>query len=101
LQNNGPDQAAREILGYFMRNRQAADSLEGIVRWRLLDEVVHRKIEETRTALEWLVVQGILVETSLPGAETIFSLNPEKQADAEKLLNSLGLPSKTDGAKCR
>ena len=41
-----------EILSYFLRNPLAADTLEGVARWRLLDEVVYRKVEETRAALE-------------------------------------------------
>jgi hypothetical protein len=77
---------AKEILSYFIRNPQAADSLDGIVRWRLLSEVVNRKVEETRAALQWLVKQGLLVETLSPGIGQIFSLNPETIAEAQRIL---------------
>jgi hypothetical protein len=79
---------ASEILSYFMRNPQAVDNLEGIVRWRLPSEVVHRKIEETRAALGWLVERGLLLETQLPGAGPVFRLNPEKIAEAQRVLDA-------------
>jgi len=79
---------AREILSYFMRNPQAADTLEGMVRWRLLSEVVHRKVDETRAALEWLVEQGLLLETRSPGVGPIFSLNPAKIPEAQGILDA-------------
>jgi hypothetical protein len=85
---NSPDtkRVRREILSYFMRNPQAADSLEGIAKWRLLDEVIYRKVDETSAALSWLVERGFLFETTSPGAGAIFSLNPEHIAEAQHLL---------------
>jgi len=80
--------AAKEILSYFMRNPRAADTLEGIARWRLLDEVVHRKVEETRRALSWLVKRGFVIESSSPGAAQIFRLNPEKIAEAKLVVTT-------------
>jgi hypothetical protein len=79
---------AREILSYFMRNPRAADTLEGMVRWRLLSEVVHRKVDETRAALEWLVKRGLLIETRSPGVGPIFSLNTEKILEAQGILDA-------------
>ena len=39
---NGPPEPAkaRAVLSYFFRHRRAADTLEGVVRWRLLEEQV-------------------------------------------------------------
>jgi hypothetical protein len=98
---SGPSQAAKEILSYFMRNPYAADNLEGFARWRLLSEVVHRKVDETHLALSWLVEHGFLLETSSPGVEPTFSFNPEKRSEAERLLTDPGASSSADGAKCR
>jgi len=75
-----------EILSYFLRNPLAADTLEGVARWRLLDEVVYRKVEETRAALEWLVERGLLLETAVSGASPVFCLNIDRISEAEKLL---------------
>jgi hypothetical protein len=85
-------QVAKEILEYFVRNPQAADSLEGIARWRLLDEVIRRRVEETHRALAWLVRQNFLSQTTVTGAEPIFSLNTGKRAEAEAFLATGELP---------
>ena len=80
---------AREILRYFLRNPQAADSFEGVARWRLIEEVVQRRVEGTHQALSWLVRHGFLREVSTAGTGAIFSLNPERQAEAERFLESV------------
>jgi hypothetical protein len=80
---------AKEILRYFLRNPQAADSFEGVARWRLLEEVVQRRVEGTHEALSWLVRHGFLREASPAGTGAIFSLNPERQAEAERFLRSV------------
>lgn len=77
----------REVLNYFLQNPQAVDNLEGITRWRLLDEVVRRKVEETRKALEWLVRQKYLSKTMVAGGEPVFSLNPDNIAKAKAFLS--------------
>jgi hypothetical protein len=77
-----------EVLSYFMRNPQAADNLEGIARWRLLNEVIRRKIDETRVALAWLVEHGFLCESESIGADPIFTLNPKRIEEAQEFLNS-------------
>lgn len=77
---------AREILSYFVRNPRAADSIEGVARWRLLDQTIHRTVDETRQALQWLVAQGFLRESKTMGSGTIFDLNPERQAEALRFL---------------
>ena len=87
-----PDETVvKEVLNYFLRNAQAADSLEGIARWRLLDNVVRRKVEETRWALEWLVKRKFLSKTMVAGGETVFSLNQENVPEAEALLTAADL----------
>jgi hypothetical protein len=77
---------AREILRYFVRNPQAADSLEGVARWRLMDEVIRRKLDETQAALEWLVVEGYLNTSVSPGGTVTFSLNPTPAKDIQQFL---------------
>ena len=77
---------ASEILNYFVRNPHAADSLEGVARWRLMDEVIRRKLDETEAALEWLVAQGYLTTSISPGGTATFSLNPERAGEARKFL---------------
>jgi len=77
---------AMEVLDHFVRNPQAADTLEGVARWRLLRETVHRSVDETAAALDWLVAEGFLNETSTTHAKAIYSLNPQAIDEAKELL---------------
>lgn len=77
---------AREVLDHFLRNPQAADTLEGVARWRLLRETVHRGVEETAEALEWLVAEGYLKETPTTYSKPIYSFNTKAIAQAERFL---------------
>lgn len=78
---------AKDILSYFLRNPQAADDLEGVARWRLLNQTVHRDVEETSQALDWLVQHGFLGRVSRAGSGTIFRLLPEHRVAAEEFVS--------------
>ena len=84
----GEDETAKQILRYFVRNPNAADNLEGIVRWRLLEATIHQSVGETQQALTWLVSQGFLSESCVGGSEKIFLLNRERQAEAQCFLTA-------------
>ena len=84
----GENETAKQILRYFVRNPNAADNLEGIVRWRLLEETIHHSVGETQQALTWLVSQGFLSESCVGGTEKIFLLNRERKADAQCFLTA-------------
>ena len=79
---------AQQVLGYFMRYPNATDSLEGIVYWRLQEERVHRMVEETKSALEWLVEQGFLLQES--STPPVYRLNPEMHGRAATFLKQSG-----------
>lgn len=78
---------AKEILGYFLRNPEAADSLTELARWRLMQEAVRRSVEGTQAALEWLIAEGYVEEETRSGTESLFRLNPARRREAESLLN--------------
>lgn len=73
---------AKDILAYFLRNPQSADDLQGITRWRLLDQMIHQALQDTRAALDLLVHQGYLTTESTTGSDPIFRLNTEKRNEA-------------------
>lgn len=77
---------AKDILGYFLRNPQAADDLEGIARWRLLNQTIYRDVQETSQALDWLVQHKFLGRVSRTGSGSIFHLRTEHRAEAEAFL---------------
>ena len=67
-------EVAEAVMSYFRHHPRAADSLEGIARWRLLEERAHLQIEATARALRWLVARGQLVEELRPGMTALFRL---------------------------
>lgn len=77
---------ARDILRYFTRNPQAADTVEGVARWRLLDERIHSDLERVTRAMAWLVSRGLLVKEPLAGSAAIFRLNDKEPREIERFL---------------
>ena len=84
--------AAKEILSYFLRNPDAADTLTEIARWRLMQEMVRRSVETTENALKWLIAAGYVREETRAGTERLYLLNSERRKDAESFLR--GAPDK-------
>lgn len=89
-------EVVRQILNYFMRNPQAADSLEGIARWRLLEEQIHRSLQQTDAAVKWLLAQGYLQEIQPGSSVRLYRLDARRQAEAARFLASeeAGFPEK-------
>lgn len=73
-------------MSFFLRNSNAADNLEGVARWRLLEETVHQSVEETERAVRWLVAKGFLREVATTAAGSIFMINPDMREQAERYL---------------
>lgn len=85
-QSKPQDDVARHVLRYFLRNPHASDDVEGIARWRLLDQVVRDAVEDTTRALELLVARGFIKRVAIAGPRYLFSLDPEKRDAAERFL---------------
>jgi hypothetical protein len=68
-----------EVRSYFRAHPHAADSLEGIARWRLLEERALRQVEATQRALRHLVARGELVEETQSGMAPLYRLPPDAQ----------------------
>jgi hypothetical protein len=83
------DDVAKDILEYFLRHPDSADSLTGIARCRLLEQAVHRGVEATEDALGWLIAKGYLEAVPIEGAEPVFQLNRSRRDEAERFLKSL------------
>ncbi len=77
---------ATQILSYFLRNPEQADSLTELARGRLMEERIRLSVESTQAALNWLVAEGYVQQEARVGTESLFRLNPERRQDAESLL---------------
>ena len=86
----GPNDAERrcEVLSFFLRHPRTSDSVEGLARWRLPDEVVFRGVLETERIVEELVEMGFLEEVQSPGGPTLFRLRPERAEEAVAFVRS-------------
>lgn len=73
-------------MSYFLRNPEAADTLTGIARWRLMQENVRRSVETTENALKWLLSEGYVRREAHAGTETIYQLNRDRLEEAESFL---------------
>src|SRR5262249_43961571 len=91
-----PEQAAA-VLQYFLQHPSVSDTLYGVARWRLLEETVHRGVDDVRAALAWLVSRGLLLEESTSGPEPVFRANPERIAEAQDLARWLAARRLEDG----
>ena len=83
------EEVTKQVLRYFLRNPQSADSLEGVARWRLLEERIHHTLVETQSALEQLVAEKYLRVVSVSGSENIYTLNTAKQKEAEEFVGTV------------
>ena len=92
-----PSAIVRQILSYFVRNPQATDSLEGIARWRLLEEQIHQSLQQTDAALKWLLSKGYLQEIRPVGSVPLYRLDAKRQAEAAQFLSGedAGVPGST------
>jgi len=77
---------AKQILSYFLRNPEVADSLTELARWRLMEEQIRLSVENTQAALSWLVAEGYVQQEARVGTESLFRLNPARMQDAESLV---------------
>lgn len=59
---------ARAILKYLVEHEGAADTLEGIARWWMLQEDVKRTLKNVQDCLDEFVIQGLLKHRGLPGS---------------------------------
>jgi hypothetical protein len=94
---------AKQIVSYFLRNPRAADTLEGIARWRLLDEQIDQSVRATERALQELIALGLLVARHTASAGTIYHLDESRRDEAERFLTDpprlLRKPHATNGKR--
>ncbi len=90
-----PPERALEILRHYLDNPATADSLEGIAGWRLVEDLVQRRVVETEQALRWLVANGYLERTEPQATPPLYRLKPARRADGERLVSGSGKRRRT------
>jgi hypothetical protein len=80
-----PPESALAVLRYFLRHPDAADSLAGIVKWRLLEGGIEVPMEKAGVGVDWLVGHGYLLRSDTASAGAVFRLNPANREQAWRL----------------
>lgn len=83
---------ARDILAYLTEHPKAQDTLEGIVEWWLLDQVIQRWSNRVKEALGDLVVQGLVVERKTRDGRIHYRINKQKRHEIRELLKLTSEP---------
>lgn len=76
----------RSILAYLVDHPDAQDSVEGIVRWWLLEQKVKFHTSKVEDALAELVSEGYLVMYDKIDAWATYRVNPDKLDEIVALL---------------
>jgi hypothetical protein len=81
--------AIREILQYLIDNPEAKDTLQGILRWWLPNEV-DRGEAEVQEALDGLVANGWLTQRRMTPSRTLYGLNKDNLEEIRAFLREHG-----------
>jgi hypothetical protein len=83
-------QIARTILTYLEGHPDAQDTLEGIVQSWLPGQGSKFKPTMVREVIKDLVLEGTILEITLPGSQTVYRLNLAKRNRMKELLKKMG-----------
>lgn len=82
----GKWQVAREILTYLAENPEAQDTLEGVVRWWLLEQEINREVKRIEEALQDLVSKGLVLERRGSDSLTHYRINMQRYEEILQLI---------------
>jgi hypothetical protein len=80
----------RDILEYLVDHVDAADTLEGVAEWWLLQHAIRRRTADVADALSDLVARGLLIEDRPAGARPHYRVNQRRRADIACLVRPDG-----------
>ena len=81
-----PSGAAQKILGYLAQHPKASDSLEGILHWWMIDQVILQDEQVVRLALNDLVEAGYVVSDRGVDHRAHFSVNMDRLEEIRELI---------------
>lgn len=80
-------QVEEDIVNYLLDHPEAKDTLEGIVRWWVMEQRIRREMLQVQQAIGELVQRGWLLERESADAKVHYRLNPAK---TEEIATALG-----------
>jgi hypothetical protein len=83
-------QIARAILTYLADHPDAQDALDGIVQRWLHDQGNKFKPTMVQEVVKDLVLEGTILETKIPGSQTVYRLNLAKRNRMKEMLKKMG-----------
>ena len=83
---SGKGQIAHEILAYLAEHPEAQDTLDGIVRWWLLEQKIKYQTNLVRDVLAELVSKGLLVEYTTRDSLIHYRTNDARREEISRLL---------------
>ena len=88
-------QQAGKILEYFVNHTHASDSVEGIARWRLLQQDIYQTIHQVERALEFLVKMDLLRQQGTQATGRLYVLNTARIAECREFMCDFASQDKT------
>jgi hypothetical protein len=64
---------AQEIKSYLAAHPNAADSVEGVVKWWLTRQRYEQAADEVQQALDYLIAEGMVSKITTAGGRTVYS----------------------------
>jgi hypothetical protein len=83
-------QIAREILTYLGKHPNAQDALDGILQTWLLDRGNKYNPTMVQEVVKDLVLEGTILESKVPGTQSVYRLNNAKRDRLKELLKKKG-----------
>lgn len=79
-------EVALKILNYLAENPKAADTVDGILQWWLLDRAIIEEEERVGQALNRLVERNLIVTVQAPDSRRHYQLNAERIEETRELI---------------
>jgi len=81
-----PSPIAQDILAYLIEHPQAADTLEGIIQWWILEQQIKRWSTQIEAALTELVAKKLIIKRKGSDGQIHYNLNHRKKTEIKALL---------------
>jgi hypothetical protein len=89
---------AHDILAYLIEHPDAQDTVQGIVKWWLLEQTIRYQTTRVKRALAYLVEKGLVIERRSLNLRSRYQVNAGKLDEISALLRRTRLERKRDEA---